>query len=125
MRSAMTALAWKEWREQRPIVLTAILLALVTPFFLMAVTAGSRRGFDLRGVADILPAVLYLLVCPLFAAAAGSSTIANEIGDGTLGFLLSRPMPRARIWTVKVAVGAAASVLIFVGSFIVAWVFIE
>lgn len=116
------ALLWKEWREQRPIVLTGILLAALLPFFMMAGRAGYGGKTDL---ATLVAATLLVNVCvlwPLFAAVAGAATISHEIGEGTLDFLLSRPVSRVRVWTVKLLLAALAIGLVATGSLIVVWI---
>jgi len=110
------ALAWKEWREQRPVVLAGLALTVSMPLFLAAGLLAMQRDFSIADLADGMPLLLGGLVWPLFAAACGATTISNEIGDGTLGFLLSRPVSRARVWLVKVAVGCLALLAIMAGS---------
>jgi ABC-type transport system involved in multi-copper enzyme maturation permease subunit len=117
------ALVWKEWREQRALVLTGLLLAVALPPFLLAGMALMGRRVDLAGLAQVLPAVYGMLLWPLFAAAAGAGTIAAEVGNGTLGFLLSRPASRARIWTVKTAIALLSTAVIAVGTLGVAAAF--
>lgn len=123
MASLTRALAWKEWREQRGVVLAGLALAASMPFILMAGSSASARGVDLPGIAEALPGLIITLVWPLFAAACGASTVAGEIGEGTLGFLLSRPVSRARVWVVKVAAGLSALAAIVAGSLAVSWLF--
>jgi hypothetical protein len=117
------ALVWKEWREQRMIVLAGLGIAVAMPFFLAAGASARARGLDLGDVAMLLPLFYSGLLWPLFAAAAGAATVATESGEGSLGFLLSRPVSRARVWTVKVAVAAAAAALVAAGTLVLAWGF--
>jgi ABC-type transport system involved in multi-copper enzyme maturation permease subunit len=117
------ALAWKEWREQRPLILAALGSAVAMPFFMIAGSIVTSRKIDVSALADIMPVIFASLLWPLFAAAAGGATFASEIGDGTLGYLLSRPVSRARIWVVKVAVAACSTLLILIGSLIFACLF--
>ena len=121
--SSTRALAWKEWREQRPVVLAGVLISIATPFIMIACTALTGGRLDLADMAEVLPAIFAALWLPVFAAAAGGGTIASEHGDGTMGFLLSRPVPRARIWSVKMTIGAASILAILAASLLVTWVF--
>jgi len=117
------ALLWKEWREQRPLVLTGLLVTALMPLFLIAgLSAFSSRGVNLPDLAEALPGLYVLLLWPLFAVAAGAGTVATEIGDGTLGFLLSRPVSRLRVWLVKVGMAAAAFTLVVLCSGLVSWI---
>jgi len=112
----LRALLWKEWREQRQIAAAGIGLALIMPVIIFAVVLSS--GDVYRGdIADMIPFMMAAVVWPLFAALAGASTNAEEANDGSLGFLLSRPVPRWSVWAAKVAIAAVVLVIIIGGSF--------
>ena len=123
MPSPTRALLWKEWREQRPIVVTGLVLSLLMPFFLMAGASTMKREIDYNALANVMPLFLALAMWPLLAAACGAATISSEIGDGTIGFLLSRPASRRRVWLVKVAMAVLALLAIVAGSLVVAALF--
>ncbi len=123
MSSPVKALVWKEWREQRPLVIAGLLLAAAMPLFLIAGAATLQRSVDLATLADAMPLFLAGLLWPFLTAACGAGTISGEIGDGTIGFLLSRPASRGQIWLVKVAVAGLALLLVVVGSLAVAALF--
>ena len=92
------SLLWKEWREQRPLILTGLLVAALMPFFLIAgLSAVGNRPVHLRDLSEAMLGLYTLLLWPLFAAARGAGTVATEIGDGTLGFFLSRPGSLLRV----------------------------
>jgi ABC-2 type transport system permease protein len=113
----LKALAWKEWREQRPAILAGFALAAVLPVF---VAAGSvLQDGGPRDLLTALPIVFLGGLWPLMAAAAGSITIANESEEGTLRFLLSRPISRGRIWLVKVGAALAAVAVVALFSLLV------
>lgn len=115
----LRALAWKEWREQRAVVLAGMAAAFVMPLLVPAMApliAVSAPG----GLWDVLPVGLALVLWPAFAAAAGAGTLAHEAGDGTLRFLLSRPVGRTQVWLVKVALAAAAGFAVAAWSLLVA-----
>ncbi len=117
----LRALAWKEWREQRPLVLAGLGIAALMPFVLAAGTSAMSRRVDLASLAEVLPVVFAALLWPIVAAAAGASTVANEIGDRTLEFLLSRPIPRWKLWAVKVLLAAASTLIVVTGSLVIVW----
>jgi ABC-type transport system involved in multi-copper enzyme maturation permease subunit len=117
----LRALAWKEWREQRPLVLAGLGVAALMPFFQAAGASAMSRSIDLASLAEVLPVVFAALLWPIVAAAAGASTVANEIGDRTLEFLLSRPVPRWKLWAVKVLLAAASTLIVVAGSLAIAW----
>jgi len=116
------ALVWKEWREQRPVALAGLALAILLPLILVAATARAPRPLDAAALAGLLPGLYLWFLWPLFAAATGASTFAGEIGDGTLGYLLSRPVSRPRVWLVKVTLAFLTSLVILAGALVVAWV---
>jgi hypothetical protein len=100
----LRALAWKEWREQRPVVYTGVILAALLPLFLAVGLPwrGPRR--EMLHLAGMIPVALGSFVWPLLAAAAGAATVSSDKGGGTLGYLLSRPVSRMRLWVIKVTV---------------------
>jgi len=117
------ALVWKEFREQRHLVAAAWLISLLLPLFLVAGMLATTPQYEIAAVGLMLPVVLLMLVCPVFAAAIGAMTVASDMSDGSLRFLLSRPISRNRIWATKVGVGAAALVLVVAGSLAIAAAF--
>jgi ABC-type transport system involved in multi-copper enzyme maturation permease subunit len=117
----LRALAWKEWREQRPLVLAGLVVALFMPLLLVAGASGMSRKLDIASLAEVLPVFFAALLWPIIAAAAGASTVANEIGDRTLEFLLSRPARRWKLWGVKVLLAGAATLIVVAGSLVIAW----
>ena len=110
------ALMWKEWREQRAVMFAGLLVTILMPLFLFAGMSLRPRPVDLGSLSEALPGLYVILLWPLFVAAAGAGTVASEIGDGTLGFLLSRPVSRVRVWVVKVLVAAATFSVVAVSS---------
>ncbi|MGD8377624.1 MAG: ABC transporter permease subunit [Acidobacteriota bacterium] len=107
-----SGLIWKEWREQRTVMLAGIGIAVALPFFLIAGASTMGRGIDYADLAAVLPMFHAALIWPLFAAAAAAGTVANEKGEGSLDFLLSRPASRSSIWCVKMAVAAFAALAV-------------
>jgi ABC-2 family transporter/WD40 repeat protein len=67
--------------------------------------------------------VFIIVLWPIAAVVAGAGTIAPEVGGGTLAFLLSRPVTRGRVWTVKVATGLLAVAVVAVASLVIACLF--
>lgn len=111
------ALLWKEWRTQRAIVAVGFGLALVVPLLLSAWVLAAGGGRGLWVAADMAPFVTAVIVWPLLAAIAGAATGSDELAQGTLGFLLSRPVSRRRLWLTKSLMGALAVVAVLAFSF--------
>ncbi len=110
------ALLWKEWRQQRSLVIAALVLAAILPLFLAAGAMASRGVAPMHELTSALLPLYALTVWPLFAAATGGTTLAADMGDGSLGFLLSRPVSRARVWLLKVGVALSAFAIIVIGT---------
>ena len=109
------ALFWKEWREQRPIVLAGLAAAIAMPFFALIGTSVFGGSFRVDSLSQVLPALGIIALLPLFACATGAATFADDRADRTLGFLITRPASRRRVWATKVIVAALAFAVIFVG----------
>jgi len=116
----LKALAWKEWREQRPVVVAGVAISAVLPFFVVAASMLNNDG-RLDQIVEVLPVAFMAGWWPLLAAASGAITIANEEEGGTIRFLLSRPVSRINIWLVKVSLGMLAVGTVAAFSLFVVW----
>ena len=117
----LKVLAWKEWREQRPVVAAGCGIALAMPLFMMAGVTVTELNPTFEDVVGMVPIALFAFVWPLLAAAAGAITIATEVEEGTMRFLLSRPVSRSQVWGIKVALAGGGLAVIGVFSLIVIW----
>jgi len=57
----------------------------------------------------------------ILAIVVGMGLVAAEAGNGTLGFLLTRPVSRAAVFTTKYLTGAAGLALTVAGASVVTW----
>ncbi|MBI4861108.1 MAG: ABC transporter permease subunit, partial [Candidatus Riflebacteria bacterium] len=87
----MSAVVWKEWRENRLGLLVFVFCGLVMQSWLA----------QDPGHPDLPVILTMMFFIPAYVAMAGASTIAPEVGERTLVFLLSRPISRWRIWLAK------------------------
>jgi hypothetical protein len=117
----LRALLWKEWREQRSLVLAGLALAALLPLVVLAGATATSGAPTLRRVAEVLLVTFAVFLWPLAALASGASVFAEERSSATSGFLLSRPVRRPLIWMAKVLVAAFSTALIVAGSIIVAF----
>jgi ABC-2 type transport system permease protein len=78
-------------------VLPAVLLALA---LLLRLTLDNTADFS----ADLLQQLAVAVIVPLVALVAGTGAIATEIDDGSIVYLLSKPVGRHTIIAVKTAV---------------------
>ena len=112
----LKALAWKEWREQRPVVLVAFLLMLLLPLLVALGKSMTSGRVDFGALAFDCTLLYGALLWPLTALLAGSGTISGDAQGGTLPFLFTRPVRRTTVWTVKVATALAVVLMVAVVS---------
>jgi ABC-type transport system involved in multi-copper enzyme maturation permease subunit len=108
----MKPLIWKEWRENRLIIFWAILL---TALFITVPVVGTKieHGNPISAE-DFLQITQFVwLVAALLC---GSTIIAPEIGAGSLQFLSSLPVSRAKVWLTKIGVGLVIMAASLAGS---------
>jgi len=117
----LKALAWKEYREQRQVALIGLLASAMLPALFIALGAAMRYPFNPRDLVFMSAYTGAVLVWPIFATVAGAATNLREAHVGSLGFLLSRPVSRARIWAVKVGLGLISLATVIVGSVVIFW----
>lgn len=73
-----------------------------------------RLGGGRADAPEILDTLVVRTVLPLIALIIGTSTIGSEIEDGTLVFLLVKPIPRWRLAFAKMGVAAALTAVLVV-----------
>lgn len=73
-----------------------------------------RLGGGRTDAPEILDTLVIRTVLPLIALIIGTSTIGSEIEDGTLVFLLVKPIPRWRTALAKIAVAAGLTAVLVV-----------
>ena len=86
---------------RRRIVLMVVLAALPILVGLLIRLGGGRSDAP-----EILDSLVIRTVLPLIALVIGTSTIGSEIEDGTVVFLLGKPIARWRVALAKLAVAA-------------------
>jgi ABC-2 type transport system permease protein len=86
---------------------------LVLPVLLLALAVAVRLfiGTDPDAAVDVLTGFALALLLPLVALIAGTGAIAPEIDDGSIIYLLAKPVPRPRIVRSKLVVAATVIVL--------------
>src|SRR3990170_1189435 len=90
----------------------AWLLLLMSVLLLsMAVLLRVTVGVDHQVTADILGAVALAALVPLFGLIVGTGVIGPEIDDGSIVYLLSKPISRPTIIMSKLVVAATGTVL--------------
>jgi ABC-type transport system involved in multi-copper enzyme maturation permease subunit len=102
----IASLAWKEYREQRPIWLTVALLAAVLVFGVLEFV--SPIGTARYGTAKYLTLTTICFALSIgYGLVVGALLIAGERESGTLDFLDMNAGRRLTVWATKTIVGAA------------------
>ena len=93
-------------------------LLFVLPLLLLAVAALVRAlaGTSETIAIDVLGELGFGTVVPLVALIAATGILAPEIDDGSIVYLLAKPIPRSRIVLSKVAVAIAFTALLTVSA---------
>ncbi|MEA2613086.1 MAG: type transport system permease protein [Chloroflexota bacterium] len=99
---------------RRRIVLMVVLAALPVLVGLLIRLGGGRSDAP-----EILDSLMIRTVLPLIALVIGTSTIGSEIEDGTVVFLLAKPIARWRVALAKLAVAAGLTAALTVPAILV------
>jgi ABC-2 type transport system permease protein len=84
-----------------------LLLALPAVLLLLAVLFRTLGGVDDRTTVDLLGGLAVGTLVPLLALIAGTGAIGPEIDDGSIVYLLAKPVRRSTVATSKTVVAAA------------------
>jgi ABC-2 type transport system permease protein len=90
--------------------LLMLLLALLPVLVGLLIRLGGGRS----DAPEILDTLVVRTVLPLIALVFGTATIGSEIEDGTVVFILAKPIPRSRIALAKLAAAAALTIALVV-----------
>ena len=95
---------------KRAVLLMAAEALLGVVFLLVAATQTDARALE---SATFLAMFFYFaLIVPIVAAILGAGALGNERRDGTLSFIVLRPLPRSVIGGTKFAAGAITAIAV-------------
>lgn len=115
--ASLTVRALLNRRRTLLLVLLAALIVVVAALFRLSDPSPQEASrFTGRLLADFGLAVLL----PLVSVIVGTATIGSELDDGTIIYLLSKPIPRTRIGLVKLVVAWLVTVVIVVPAILLA-----
>ncbi|HEU5324641.1 MAG TPA: ABC transporter permease [Candidatus Limnocylindria bacterium] len=115
--AALTIRALLNRRRTLLLVLLAALIVVVAALFRLSDPSPQEASrFTGRLLADFGLAVLL----PLVSVIVGTATIGSELDDGTIIYLLSKPIARVRIGLVKLVVAWLVTILIVVPAILLA-----
>jgi ABC-2 type transport system permease protein len=88
----------------------ALLLAII-PGLLLVLAGAIRRWGEVNGgnSVDLLDAFALTIVVPLIGLIAGTTAIGPEVDDGSIVYLMAKPLSRYTIGSTKFAVAAAVT----------------
>ncbi|MGP3969842.1 ABC transporter permease subunit [Streptomyces sp. 6N223] len=89
--------------RRRALILSALPLLLLVIAFAVRI----QTGADDRAATEILGGFALAAMVPLIGVIAGTGAIAPEIDDGSIVYLLAKPLPRRTIITTKLLVAVA------------------
>jgi len=98
-------LLWKEYRQHRTILFITLLLA-TAPYVLAALSAGWSHVWDMGSLSS-------LMLSQLAFALIGGTLIAGERADRSAEFQTYLPIPRRRLWGVKLCLPLAIAAAIW------------
>lgn len=105
----------------------AIGLVLLLPILIAVVfrAAGDGDTSPTEFALDLVEALILTVLLPLVALVLGTTALGSEIEDGTIVFMLSKPIDRWRVLVVKAGVAAAAtSALAVPATVATAWIIV-
>ncbi len=88
------------------------LLACGAPVLVAAAYRAAGGGDPAELLSGLLDGLVITTLLPLVALIFGTSVVGGEVDDGTIVYLLVRPIPRWQIVVAKLAVAAAATAVI-------------
>ncbi len=104
----MKTMLWKEWRQARPKLLIGL------GFLILIQIRRTSVDFD-RWFLDVLwDSYQYFFVSIIFSIIVGIDTIAGERSNGTLDFVLTKPVSATRLLIAKISVGTAILLIVHI-----------
>jgi ABC-type transport system involved in multi-copper enzyme maturation permease subunit len=114
----LKALLWKEWRENRMLILWGVssLIGLtVIIYFFYPGLISIKPLLPNKWTPDAVPGILYMLsmlFLPFFGAIIGANIFGEEFKNKTINFLLIMPISYKRIFWVKTIFGIIVTLLL-------------
>ncbi|MDT0267157.1 ABC transporter permease subunit [Streptomyces sp. DSM 44915] len=89
-----------------------VLILIALPALLLAISVAVRvlSGSDDAAAVDILGGFALAAMVPLIGVVAGTGAIAPEIDDGSIVYLLAKPLPRRTIILTKLIVAVSVTI---------------
>ncbi|MEK7402660.1 MAG: ABC transporter permease subunit [Gemmatimonadota bacterium] len=125
MNGALMTVAWLTWRQlfarRRAWLAVAIVVLPFLLTFFYRFASEDREGDRLVFLMNLNRDLILGVLLPITAVIFGTTAFGGEVEDGTLIYLLVRPVPRWQVVLVKFAVAALVSAVIVAASVLLAW----
>lgn len=125
MTHPLLTVAWLTWRQlfarRRGWLAAAIIVFPFVLTFLYRLSSEDREGDRLIFMLNMNRDMVVGVLLPLTAVIFGTTAFGGEVEDGTLIYLLVRPVPRWRVALVKYVVAVLVTVAVVSASVLLAW----
>lgn len=125
MTGPLPTVAWLTWRQlvarRRGWLAAAIVVLPFMLTFLYRLTSEDREGDRLLFMINMNRDAVIGVLLPLTAVIFGTTAFGGEVEDGTLIYLLVRPVQRWRVALVKYVVAMAVTTAIVAAAVLLAW----
>lgn len=125
MSTPLTTVAWLTWRQlfarRRGWLAAAIVVLPFILTFFYRLGSEDREGDRLIFMLNMNREVVLGVLLPLTAVIFGATAFGGEVEDGTLIYLLVRPVDRWKAAISKYLVSVAVTIAVMIGAVLVAW----
>jgi ABC-2 type transport system permease protein len=124
-----TTVVWLTWRQlfarRRLYLAGAFSFAPFLVAIIFRLTAGDLEGTSSGFLISLLREIVVGTLLPLAALVFGTSAFGGEIDDGTLVYLLVKPIARWRVVVSKYVVAVACTIAVMVPAIVLPWVLVR
>lgn len=120
LNSAIAGLTWRQSLARRRWIVVGLLAVLPVIMALLTRIYASEDQEPIGVLTEILSALMFTVVVPVIALTLASSGFGAEVDDGTVVYLLTKPIPRPEIVVTKLLVTALICVALTVVSVLAA-----
>lgn len=118
----LARLAFKQFLSGRRVLLMGVLAALPVVLALMMNADGTDPKEILEDFTGLFQNVLVGVLLPIVALILGTSVFGAEVDDGTITYVLGKPVPRWRIVVTRIVAAGTATAAVLVPSTLLAGV---
>lgn len=116
LNPAIAGLTFRQSLARRRWIVVSVLAALPVIMAILTRVYASQDQEPIGVLTEILSALSFTVVVPIIALTLASSGFGAEVDDGTVVYLLTKPIPRSQIVVTKLLVTALVCVALTVAS---------